>query len=171
MIQFAFLFWEEERGAEALRAIREAVAGRCRARATSSSAALNAPPAPFVPAEHRFKAGFALMIAGFGDPDEHAEAVDRLRAALPPLFDAVTPMPYTALQQMFDQANCWGQYYYEKSTRLRRADRRGDRRDGRAPAAATLADERHARLLPGRGLLRGRPGRDGVRGHARPAVG
>jgi FAD/FMN-containing dehydrogenase len=54
---------------------------------------------------------------GFGDPDEHAEAVDRLREALPPLFDAVTPMPYTALQQLFDQANCWGQYYYEKSTR------------------------------------------------------
>ena len=27
-------------------------------------------------------------------------------------------MPYTALQQLFDQANCWGQYYYEKSTRV-----------------------------------------------------
>ena len=24
-------------------------------------------------------------------------------------------MPYTALQQMFDEANCWGQHYYEKS--------------------------------------------------------
>ena len=49
------------------------------------------------------------MISGFGSPDEHAEAVDRLRQALPPLFEAVTPMPYTALQQLFDQANCWGQ--------------------------------------------------------------
>ena len=57
------------------------------------------------------------MISGFGNPGEHAEAVDRLRRTLPPLFDAVTPMPYTALQQIFDQANCWGQYYYEKSTR------------------------------------------------------
>lgn len=26
-------------------------------------------------------------------------------------------MPYTALNQAFDQANCWGQYYYETSTR------------------------------------------------------
>jgi hypothetical protein len=57
------------------------------------------------------------MIAGFGNPQEHADAVERLRAVLPPLFDAVTPMPYTALSEMFDQANAWGQYYYEKSTR------------------------------------------------------
>ena len=116
MIQFALLFWEVERGTEALRAIREAVAGLPRS-CNVIVGGLSAPPAPFVPAEHRFKAGFALMIAGFGDPGEHAMVVDRLRAALPPLFDTVTPMPYTALNQMFDQANCWGQYYYEKSTR------------------------------------------------------
>jgi FAD/FMN-containing dehydrogenase len=116
MIQFALLFWEVERGTEALRAIREAVAGLPRS-CNVIVGGLSAPPAPFVPAEHRFKAGFALMIAGFGDPGEHATVVDRLRAALPPLFDTVTPMPYTALNQMFDQANCWGQYYYEKSTR------------------------------------------------------
>ena len=79
---------------------------------------LSAPPAPFVPEEHRLKTGFALMICGFGNPDDHAQAVDRLRAALPPLFDTVTAMPYTALNQMFDQANCWGQYYYETSTRF-----------------------------------------------------
>ena len=116
MVQFAFLFWEVERGHEALRAIRKAIASLPRS-CNVIFGGLSAPPAPFVPAEHRFKAGFTLMIAGFGDPAEHAEAVDRLRAALPPLFDTVTPMPYTALNQMFDQANCWGQYYYEKSTR------------------------------------------------------
>jgi Berberine and berberine like len=33
----------------------------------------------------------------------------------PPLFEFVTPMPFTGLQQMFDDANGWGQYYYEKS--------------------------------------------------------
>jgi FAD/FMN-containing dehydrogenase len=116
MIQFGFLFWEAERGREALRAIRDAVADLPRS-CNVITGGLSAPPAPFVPAEHRFKTGFALMLAGFGNPDEHAEVVDRVRAALPPLFDAVTPMPYTALNQMFDQANCWGQYYYEKSTR------------------------------------------------------
>ena len=116
MIQFAFLFWEAERGTEALRAIRAAVPELPRS-CNVILGALDAPPAPFVPAEHRFKAGYALMISGFGNPNEHAEAVDRLRRTLPPLFEAVTPMPYTALQQLFDQANCWGQYYYEKSTR------------------------------------------------------
>ena len=79
MIQFAFLFWEVERGARGApsdprgRPDAAAVVQR-HARGRSS-----APPAPFVPAEHRFRPGFALVLSGFGDPDEHAEAVDRLR--------------------------------------------------------------------------------------------
>ena len=116
MIQFGFLFWEAERGREALRAIREAVSTLPRS-CNVLLAGLNAPPAPFVPEEHHLKAGFALVLCGFGDPDDHAQAVERLRAALPPLVQAVTPMPYTALNQAFDQANCWGQHYYETSTR------------------------------------------------------
>jgi len=116
MIEFALLFWEAERGEEALRAVRAVVAGLPRS-CGAIVGGLSAPPAPFVPAEHRFKAGFALMIAGFGNPEEHAEAVERARAALPPLFDTVTPMPYTALNEMFDQENCWGQYYYDTSVR------------------------------------------------------
>jgi FAD/FMN-containing dehydrogenase len=116
MVQFGVLFWEADRGSEALRAIREACATLPRS-CNVLIAGLNAPPAPFVPAEHHLKAGFALVLCGFGDPEEHAQAVDRLRAALPPLVEAVTPMPYTALGQLFDQANAWGQYYYESSTR------------------------------------------------------
>jgi len=115
MIQFGFLFWEAERGREALRAIREAIATLPRS-CNILLAGLNAPPAPFVPEEHHLKPGFALVLCGFGDPDDHAQAVDGLRAARP-LVEAVTPMPYTALGQAFDQANCWGQYYYETSTR------------------------------------------------------
>ena len=99
MIQFGFLFWEVERGHEALRTIREAVASLPRS-CNVIVGGLSAPPAPFVPAEHRFKTGLVLMIVGFGNPDEHAEAVDQVRAALPPLFDTVTAMPYTALNQI-----------------------------------------------------------------------
>ncbi len=116
MIQFGFLFWEAERGHEALRAIREAVATLPRS-CNVLIAGLNAPPAPFVPEEHHLRPGFALVLCGFGDPDEHAQAVALVSAALPPLVEAVTPMPYTALGQAFDQANCWGQYYYETSSR------------------------------------------------------
>jgi FAD/FMN-containing dehydrogenase len=116
MIQFGFLFWELERGREALRAIREACATLPRS-CNVLIAGLNAPPAPFVPEEHHLKTGIALVLCGFGNPEDHAGAVERLRAALPPLVEAVTPMPYTALDQAFDQANAWGQYYYETSTR------------------------------------------------------
>jgi hypothetical protein len=116
MIQFGFLFWEAERGREALRAIRDAVATLARS-CNVLLAGLSAPPAPFVPEEHHLKPGFALFLCGFGDPDEHAQAVAGLHAALPPLVEAVTPMPYTALGQAFDQANAWGQYYYETGTR------------------------------------------------------
>jgi len=116
MVSFGFLFWEVERGHEALRTIGGFLPTLPRS-CNVLLAGLSAPPAPFVPSEHQLRTGFALVLCGFGDPGEHAEAVDRLRAALPPLVEAVTPMPYTALNQVFDQANAWGQYYYETSTR------------------------------------------------------
>jgi hypothetical protein len=74
----------------------------------------NASPAPFVPPEHHHKIGYALLLAGFGDAAEHQRAVERVRGALPPLFEFVTPMPYVALQQLLDEANAWGFYCYDK---------------------------------------------------------
>jgi hypothetical protein len=41
--------------------------------------------------------------------------VSRIRQTLPLLFDMVTPMPYVALQTMFDEAAAWGSYAYEKT--------------------------------------------------------
>ncbi len=46
--------------------------------------------------------------------EQHAELMERLRTALPPLFEFATPMPYTAVQQLIDEANGWGKYNYEK---------------------------------------------------------
>ncbi len=46
------------------------------------------------------------------------EALRLCRAALPPLFEFVTPMPYTALQQMFDDTFHWGIHAYDKSLYL-----------------------------------------------------
>jgi len=59
------------------------------------------------PAEHHFAPGFVAILVGYGTADQHAEQIDRLQAACPPLFDMVTPMPYVALQQMFDEGNHW----------------------------------------------------------------
>jgi FAD binding domain/Berberine and berberine like len=113
-VQFGLFFWEQDRGREALRLMREVIADLPRSLNAIPATALTAPPAPFVPAEHHNKLGCALLLTGFGDPGEHQQAVDRIRTALPPLFDLVTPMPYVALQQLLDEANAWGSFGYDK---------------------------------------------------------
>jgi FAD/FMN-containing dehydrogenase len=79
-------------------------------------AALNAPPAPFVPTEHHFAPGIALLMTGFDGTPEHARLAARIRQTLPPLFELVTPLPYVDLQQLLDEATAWGNYGYEKGT-------------------------------------------------------
>ena len=113
-VQFGLFFWEQDRSREALRLMREVIADLPRSLNAMPAAALTAPPAPFVPVEHHNELGCALLLVGFGDPDEHRRTVDRIRAALPPLFDLVTPMAYVALQQLLDEANAWGSHGYDK---------------------------------------------------------
>ena len=115
MVQFALFFWPQHQGEAALRLMRDVVADLPRSLNAIPAAALNAPPAPFVPTEHHHKPGYALLLVGFGDAGEHQRVVDRVRKELPPLFDHVTPIPYVALQQLLDEANAWGFYGYEKS--------------------------------------------------------
>jgi FAD/FMN-containing dehydrogenase len=114
MVQLGLFFWPLEQGAEAMRLAREVVA-TMPPDVNAVVGALNAPPAPFVPEQHHFAPGYALVLTGFGTPD-HAEIVAQIRRRLPPLFDLVTPMPYVGLQQMLDEANAWGSHAYEKGT-------------------------------------------------------
>jgi len=76
---------------------------------------INAPPAPFVPQEHRFRPGVALAVVGFGADEAHADAMQRFRSSAPPLFESVGPVPYVELQKLSDGANEWGTFAYEKS--------------------------------------------------------
>ena len=76
--------------------------------------AVNAPPAPFVPAEYHFRPGYALIVTGFGSAEEHAQVMDEIRSAVPPLVEFASPMPYLALQQLLDEANAWGFHAYDK---------------------------------------------------------
>ncbi len=117
MIQYGLLFWEVAQGTEVLRLARDLIPGLSR-EFNVVIAGLSAPPAPFVPEEHHFRTGYALVVVGFGSPESHAEVLDQLRAALPPLFEFATPMPYAALQQSLDEANAWGHYVYEKTSYL-----------------------------------------------------
>ncbi|MEO5842197.1 MAG: FAD-binding oxidoreductase [Acidimicrobiales bacterium] len=115
IVQFGLLFWPQDQTVEALRLMRDVIADLPRSLNAIPAVALTAPPAPFVPVEHHHKAGCALLLTGFGDAAEHQRVVDRIHAALPPLFEVVSPMPYVAVQQLLDEANAWGFYGYEKS--------------------------------------------------------
>jgi FAD/FMN-containing dehydrogenase len=138
MVQFGLLFWGLDQGTEVLRMARETIAA-LPPELNIVIAGLSAPPAPFVPEEFHLRPGYALMVAGFGSPETHVRVVDEIRAALPPLFDFVTPMPYTALQQLLDEASAPGTLAYEKSVYL--ADLTDD-------VIATLADHLPRRNSP-----------------------
>jgi FAD/FMN-containing dehydrogenase len=114
MIQFAMLFWPLDMGGDVLRRARDVV-GSLPPDVNVVVAGLNAPPAPFVPAEHHFTPGYAAIIAGFGSEQEHQDVVARMSEAGPRMFEFATPMPYLALQQMLDEANAWGLYDYDKA--------------------------------------------------------
>jgi hypothetical protein len=78
---------------------------------------MSAPPEPFVPAEHHGTPGVAVIVIGWGDPTEHAAAIEPLlgRGAL---FELVTPIPYVALQHMLDDSGPWGIRAYDKGINL-----------------------------------------------------
>jgi len=116
-VELGMLFYGMDQAAEALRVARGAIPD-LPPDVSFQVVALCAPPEPFVPEEHHLRLGFALVIVGFGPEESHRGVVDGVRNALTPLFEMVTPMPYTVLQQMFDEANAWGVHAYEKSLYL-----------------------------------------------------
>jgi hypothetical protein len=117
MVNFGLLFWDLSQGTEVLRLARDVMA-RLPLEINIILGALNAPPAPFVPPEHHFKPGYAMVVTGFGSAEEHAQVLAEIRAALPPLVEFASPMPYTALQQLLDEGNAWGFHGYDKGLYL-----------------------------------------------------
>jgi FAD/FMN-containing dehydrogenase len=117
IVQVALLFWDLEQGQEALRLCRE-VTENLPTDLGSLIAGVNAPPAPFVPERYHGQPGYALILAGFGAAEQHAAVVDQVRAGVPPLFDFVSPIPYTQLQQLLDASAPWGVCGYEKAVSL-----------------------------------------------------
>ncbi|MFI9556849.1 FAD-binding oxidoreductase [Nonomuraea endophytica] len=63
---------------------------------------MTAPPEPFVPGHVVGRPILAVAPVWLGDPDAGKELIRPLYAAAEPLFDAVQPMPYVALQSMID---------------------------------------------------------------------
>ncbi len=81
-------------------------------------AGLSAPPEPFVPDEHKGQPMYLFAIVGLADEAAHGSLVAPVRDAVPPVFELVTPIPYVALQQMFNSSAPWGILAYEKAVYL-----------------------------------------------------
>ncbi len=117
MVNLAMLFVDLAHGVQLMRFARDLNHGLPDGVA-SFIGSLNAPPEPFVPEAVQFQPGYALLLVGFDDAEVHAALVAKAQAALPTLFELVTPMPYVALQQMFDGSAPWGIQAYEKAVYL-----------------------------------------------------
>jgi FAD/FMN-containing dehydrogenase len=115
MVEFGMFFWSLDDGPDALRLARDITAAMPQD-INAVIGSINAPPAPFVPPEHHFTPGYALLLAGLAGTPEHARLTERIRQSLPPLFDMVTPILYVHLQQLLDEASAWGRDSYEKGT-------------------------------------------------------
>jgi FAD/FMN-containing dehydrogenase len=66
----------------------------------------------------------AVLICYHGDLNMGEEVIRPLRQFGPPVADMVQPMPYAAMQSMFDQSFPPGRYSYWKSSFLNRLDNR-----------------------------------------------
>jgi hypothetical protein len=116
LANLGLLFWELERAGEALRFGREYLPTLPREMGFIV-AGLTAPPAPFVPESSRGVIGIAIIVVSWGSPEAHAAALRPLRARSP-RFELVTPMPYTQVQKLIDEAAPWGIRAYDKGIYL-----------------------------------------------------
>ncbi|MEY2581716.1 MAG: hypothetical protein QOE09_1565 [Ilumatobacteraceae bacterium] len=117
IVHLAVFLFSPDQGGEVFRFAREFVRDlpdEC----SAFLAGLSAPPEPFVPAELHFAPVYALLVLGLGDEDAHARLIAPVKEALTPIVEMVTPIPYVALQQMFDASAPWGVQSYEKAVYL-----------------------------------------------------
>jgi FAD/FMN-containing dehydrogenase len=117
LVQLGLFFWGMDRAADGLRVASRFMKDRP-VGTGAFIAGMSAPPAPFVPEHVQGTPGFALIAIGWGSPEQHADLVDPIRAAVEPAAQLVTPIPYTELQRMFDEAAPWGLHAYEKALYL-----------------------------------------------------
>ncbi|MGJ7506108.1 FAD-binding oxidoreductase [Variovorax sp. GT1P44] len=118
MVHLGLFFFGLETGQAALRFAREFVKTLPGEATAFLAIGLSAPPAPFVPEAYHFRPGHALLVVGFETAEAHQALVAPIRDAVTPLFDMVTPIPYVALQQMFNDSAAWGTRGYEKALYL-----------------------------------------------------
>lgn len=112
--------WPAERAAEVMRTSLEIAPSASRELALTC-AFIHAPPAPFVPDELRLRPALAVAAIWTGDPECGDAAFARWRA-LQPVVDTVETLPYTAVQQWFDEGTPHGRRYHVRSEWLDELD-------------------------------------------------
>ncbi len=117
MVHLGLFLFTPEQGRDLFRFAREYVKALPDEYA-AFMAGLSAPPEPFVPTELHFAPHFALVVVGFADDAAHAGVIAPIKEALTPIVEMVTPIPYVAVQQMFDGSAPWGMHSYEKAVYL-----------------------------------------------------
>jgi FAD/FMN-containing dehydrogenase len=118
LVNLGLFFFGLDNGSQALRFARDFTQTLSPEAIAFLAIGLSAPPAPFVPEQYRFRPGHALLVVGFGSAEEHERIVAPIRKAVTPLFELVTPIPYVALQQLFNESAMWGSLGYEKALYL-----------------------------------------------------
>ena len=118
LVNLGLFFFGLENGPQALRLARDFIKTLPPEATAFLGIGLSAPPAPFVPEQYRLRPRHALLVVGFGSPEEHQAMVAPIRKAVTPLFELVTPIPFVALQQMFNESVVWGTLGYEKALYL-----------------------------------------------------
>src|SRR5262249_44745392 len=83
-VQLGLFFFGLENGPEALRFGRACINGLPEEATGFLAVGLSAPPEPFVPEQYRLQPGHALLVVGFGSPEEHAKIVAPIRNAVKP---------------------------------------------------------------------------------------
>jgi FAD/FMN-containing dehydrogenase len=132
------VFYDAKQGRELIRFYRE-WADTLPDEVTTILGYLCAPPFPFVPPHLVGQPGFAIVMVCQGPHDAAEKAIKPAREFGPPLFEMIAPMPYVAVQQLFDPALPPGTKGYLKT----------QDRSGYSDAAIETILENTARMKPG----------------------
>jgi FAD/FMN-containing dehydrogenase len=112
------LLYPFAQAAAVFRAFRDAMDGAPDELA-ASAVVITAPPHPPFPPALQGQPVVAVAVCYAGDLEEGQRVVRPLREAGEPALDLVGPMPYVALQSMFDAGTPHGLHYWEKSSYVR----------------------------------------------------
>lgn len=111
------MFWPIAQAPEVLAYLREFAAAAPDELGITTVARL-APPMPLLAPQHHGTPVFGLLLVWAGDIADGERVIAPLRRVGTPIGEAVSPVPYAAVQSMLDGGAPPGMHYYWKSHRL-----------------------------------------------------